>query len=43
MADIQTNLFIHNTGLNEENSLSHLIDAISPDSENKSFLNIEHF
>ena len=41
MANIQTNSFIHNTGLNEENSLSHLIDAISPDSENKSTL-IEH-
>ena len=41
MANIQTNSFIHNTGLNEENSLSHLIDAISPDSENESTL-IEH-
>ena len=41
MANIQTNSFIHNTGLNEENSMPHLIDAISPDSENESTL-IEH-
>ena len=41
MANIQTNSFIHNTGLNEENSLSHLINAMSPDSENESTL-IEH-
>ena len=41
MANIQTNSFIHNTGLSEENSLSHLINAMSPDSENESTL-IEH-
>ena len=41
MANIQTNSFIHNTGLNEENSLSHRINAMSPDSENESTL-IEH-
>ena len=41
MVNIQTNSFIHNTGLNEENSLSHLINAMSPDSENESTL-IEH-
>ena len=38
MANIQTNSFINNTGLNKENSLSHLINAMSPDSENKSTL-----
>ena len=42
MANIQTNSFIHNIGLNEENSLSHLINAMSPDPENESTL-IEHF
>ena len=35
-------MYVHKTalktGLNEENSLSHLIDAISPDSENESTL-----
>ena len=41
MANIQTNSFIHNTGLNEENSLSHLINAMGPGSENESTL-IEH-
>ena len=41
MAYIQTNSFIHNTGLNEENSLSHLINAMSPDFKNESTL-IEH-
>ena len=41
IANTLRNLFIHNTGLNEENPLSHLIDAISPDSENESTL-IEH-
>ena len=29
------NQFIHNTGLNKDNSLTHLLDAISPDMENK--------
>ena len=41
MANIQTSSFIHDTGLNEENSLSYLINEISPDSENESTL-IEH-
>ena len=35
------NQFIHDTGLNEENSLTHLLDTISPDVENKAVL-IEH-
>ena len=30
-----SNSFIHNTGLNKENSLTHLLDAISPDMENE--------
>ena len=30
-----SNAFIHNTGLNKENSLTHLLDAISPDMENE--------
>ena len=29
------NQFIHNTGLNKDNSLTHLLDAISPDMENE--------
>ena len=29
------NSFIHNTGLNKENSLTHLLDAISPEMENE--------
>ena len=41
MANIQANSFIHNTSLNEENSLSHLINATSLESENESTL-IEH-
>ena len=28
------NSFIHNTGLNKENSLTHLLDVISPEIEN---------
>ena len=36
MVNIQSNLFIHNTVLNKENSLAQLIDATSPDSENDS-------
>ena len=31
---IISNLFIHNTGLTKENSLVHLLDAISPQEEN---------
>ena len=30
------NKFIHNTGLNENNYLSHLLDTISPDMEDES-------
>ena len=30
-----SNSFIHNTGLNKENSLTHLLDVISPDMENE--------
>ena len=41
MANMHNNAFIHNTGLNEENSLIHLLDAISPDEENEAVL-IEH-
>ena len=41
MANVQNNSFIHDTGLNEKNSLTHLLDAISPDEENKTVL-IEH-
>ena len=41
MANMHNNAFIHNTGLNEENSLTHLLDAISPDEENEAVL-IEH-
>ena len=33
--------FIHNTGLTEENSLVHLLDAISPQEENEADI-IEH-
>ena len=29
------NQFIHNTGLNKDNSLTHLLDAISPDMDNE--------
>ena len=36
MANI--NSFIHNTGLNEKNSLPHLLDAIGPSVENESGL-----
>ena len=38
---MQNNEFIYDTGLNEENSLTHLLDAISPDVENEAVL-IEH-
>ena len=36
-----SNSFIHNTGLTEENSLVHLLDAISPQEENEADI-IEH-
>ena len=36
-----TNSFIHNISLNEENSLSHLLDKISPEIENETAL-LEH-
>ena len=35
------NQFIHDTGLNEENSLTHLLDTISPGVKNEAVL-IEH-
>ena len=35
------NLFIHNTGLNKNNSLTHLLDTISPDMEDESNIIIE--
>ena len=38
MANAYTNPFIHNIGLNEENSLSHLLDHISPEIENETTL-----
>ena len=38
---MHNNAYIHNTGLNEENSLTHLLDAISPDEEHEAVL-IEH-
>ena len=41
MANMHTNSFIHNIGLNEENSLSHLLDQISPEIENETNL-LEH-
>ena len=41
MANTYTNSFIHNIGLNEENSLSHLLDKISPEIENETDL-LEH-
>ena len=41
MANTYTNPFIHNIGLNEENSLSHLLDHISPEIEHETTL-IEH-
>ena len=36
-----TNSFIHNIGLNEENSLSHLLDKISAEIDNETDL-LEH-
>ena len=41
MANTYTNSVIHNIGLNEENSLSHLLERISPEIENETDL-IEH-
>ena len=41
MANLNNNLFIHDTGLNEENSLMHLLDVISPDEEDDAIL-LEH-
>ena len=41
MANAYTNSFIHNMGLNEKNSLPHLLDHISPEMENEASL-IEH-
>ena len=43
MAYRYTNSFIHNIGLNEKNSLSHLLDKISSEIENETIcLNILH-
>ena len=41
MANLNNNPFIHDTGLNEENSLMHLLDVISPDEEDEAIL-LEH-
>ena len=41
MANTYTISFIHNIGLNEENSLSHLLERISPEIKNETDL-IEH-
>ena len=41
MANAYTNSFIHNMGLDEKNSLQHLLDRISPEMENEASL-IEH-
>ena len=41
MANTYTNSCIHNIGLNEENSLSHLLERISPEIENETDL-VEH-
>ena len=41
MANAYTNPFIHNIGLNEKNSLSHLLDHISPEIDNET-TPIEH-
>ena len=35
MANAYTNSFIHNMGLDERNSLPHLLDRISPEMENE--------
>ena len=41
MANMHTNSFIHSICLNEENSLLHLLDQISPEIENETNL-LEH-
>ena len=41
MANAYSNSFIYNMGLNEKNSLPHLLDRISPEMENEASL-IEH-
>ena len=41
MANAYTNSFSHNMGLNERNSLPHLLDRISPEMENEASL-IKH-
>ena len=35
MTMANNNQFVHNTGLNKNNSLTHLFDTISPDMENE--------
>ena len=41
MANLHNDPFIHDTGLNEENSLMHLLDAINPNEEDEAIL-LEH-
>ena len=41
MANLNNNSFLQDTGLNEENLLMHLLDAISPDEEDEALL-LEH-
>ena len=38
MANLNNNPFIHDTGLNEENSLMHLLEAISPVEEDQAII-----
>ena len=42
MTSRNSNLFIHNIGLDEKNSLSHLLDQISPEIENKTNVQIRN-
>ena len=41
MANLHNNPFIHDTGLNEEKSLMHLLDVINPNEEDEAIL-LEH-
>ena len=44
MANFNNNPFIHDTGLNDENSLMQLLDTISPDEEDEAILkNMENY
>ena len=38
ISNLQNNQCIHDTGLNEENSLMHLLDAINPNEEDEAIL-----